>query len=490
MIFSVGLMAIAEDLAGRIPNDEAYVAERNASWLAIGRAFLKLDDFGSAFEALNLLTDYYAQVELRIAAAQWSGHHPESDAARDLLRDTVDHIESWEELISRRDLADLVKPICLVLGTEAVHAMSWRLRDPFTAGNVLVTLTGLLTDLGIRHETLRSAEELAKRVRSGNRDYALRWVVSAYESGGFEEDARRVRALMSQDLDLMNDFEAKLLRDAERVLKPLVPPDPDTPRLRLRRFLEYGYNDLRVFFLTECSEAGGLDDQEAEQLVNDEVFHRIAPPRPPSIYSDPSHFDLDSLTRSLFGRPICQRASDRSLIDGNGSLTIADLGSFINTLRDLFQGFGEIAPRFSPEQVDQGVWYLFGEPFWLVSQLVSGQIPSEQVIAITHAMYYPFRDYYLPMAELYSGTAFFMWWDNFSSGCKDPVLNATAIDVLRRILVLPHKACRDAALHGLNHLFPDPRASAIIETYLDNNRESMSKDEIVWAKLCKAGEAQ
>ena len=54
MILPVALLAIAEDLASRIPNDEAYAAERNVSWLAIGRAHLKLNDFGAAFEAFNV----------------------------------------------------------------------------------------------------------------------------------------------------------------------------------------------------------------------------------------------------------------------------------------------------------------------------------------------------------------------------------------------------------------------------------------------------
>jgi hypothetical protein len=90
----MGLLAIAEDLAGRIPHDDAYAAERNASWLAIGKAYLQLNNFEEAFEAFKLLTDPQAQAEFRIAAGRWTGEHPESDLARDLLRDTVNHVES------------------------------------------------------------------------------------------------------------------------------------------------------------------------------------------------------------------------------------------------------------------------------------------------------------------------------------------------------------------------------------------------------------
>jgi hypothetical protein len=488
MIFPAGLLEIAEDIAGQVPTSPEYSAERNACWLVIGKAFLQLDQFGNALNSLNHLTEREAQAEFRIAAAQWSGEHSESNEARDLLRDTVDHIEFWEDEISRKDLSDLVKTVCSVLGTDAVQVMPWKLKDKFSAGNVLVTLAQQLKDPGIRRETLRSAEEFAKSVPDGNRDYALRWVVSGYTHAGLEEDEQRVRSLMSRDLELMNELEAKMFRDAEIALRPLAPPEPDSHLLKLRRFLDYGYNDVRVFFLTECSETGGLNDPEAEQLVNDPEFRRIAPPRPPSIYTDPSNFDLESLSRSLFGRPVRQRNTDRDLIDGTGYLHIADWGRFVVTLRGLFNAFGEIASRFSPEQVDQGLWYLFGEPFWLGSEL-RAQIPPAEIRDLVRVMYRPFHDYYLKTADQYSESGFFMWWDNLSPLAGHPDVIDTALEVLQQILLLPHPACRNAALHGLNHLFSDPRAAAIIQSYLDQNREAMSQEEIDWVELCKAGGA-
>jgi hypothetical protein len=195
---------------------------------------------------------------------------------------------------------------------------------------------------------------------------------------------------------------------------------------------------------------------------------------------------LECLAASLFGRPKRQRDSDQDLIDGTGYLKISDWNSFVATLTDLFNNFGEIAPRFSPEQVDQGLWYLQGEPFWLSSESLS-EVNSAEITALTRAMYFPFRDYYLKVADRYSGSAFFMWWDSLSSLCRHPVAGEVAIDVLRQILDLPHQECRGAALHGLNHLFPDPRAARIIDEYLNRNRSMMSKEEIEYAEDCKAG---
>jgi hypothetical protein len=491
MISPAGLLVIAEDLTSRIPSDESYADERNACWLNIGKAHLKENDFDAASNVLGVLTDVAAQAELRVAAIRWSGNNPKNDPARDLVRNTVDHIERWEPLIYRNDLANLVNPICKVLGTNAVHSMSWKLQDPFTAGNVLVSLARLITDPGLRRETLRSAEEFAKSVRPGDRDYALRWVVAGYKSAGLEEDGQRARAQMSQDLELMNDSETKLLEQAEKALQLRVGPeaDPDTPLLRLRRFLNYRYNDLRVVFLIERAEAGGVDDAEIEQLISDSGFRHIAPARPPSIYNDPSHFTVRALARSLFDRAVLQRDDDWQLLAGKGFLEISDLGRFLATVKDLFRSFGEIAERFSPEQVDQGLWYLFGEPFWLASQLNAEEISAAQISELTQTMYYPFRDYYQNREPQYTGTAFYMWWDNLSLGYPNPVLETAAIAVLQEILALPNQGCRHAALHGLCHLFPDPRASSIIDRYVEENRASMSEEEIDWVKLCRAGQA-
>jgi hypothetical protein len=289
----------------------------------------------------------------------------------------------------------------------------------------------------------------------------------------------------------MNDSEAKILEQAEQALQLRVGPEPpaDTPLLRLGRFLTYEYNDLRVLFLIELAEAGGLDDAEVEHMISDPEFRRIAPPRPPSIYTDPSDFSVGDLSRSLFGRAVCQRGDDWSLLAGEGFLEISNLSQFLHTVKELFQNFGEIAEQVSPEQVDQGLWFLFCEPIWLTSHLRAPEIAAAQISELTQSMYYPFRDYYSKREPQYDGTAFYMWWDNCSFGYPNPLLETEAIAVLEKILALPNLGCRHAALHGLCHLFPDSRAASIIDRYLDENRASMTEEEVEWVKLCRTGEA-
>jgi len=491
MITPIGLLSIAEGFARRIPDDASYEDERDACWLSIGVAYLRQNEFDAAVRALERLTAPQAQARFRVAAVGWSGEHFENEAARELVRETVNNIESWEPLIYRSELTKMVKPICAVLGNEAVQAMSWKLKDPFTAANVLVSLSGVLQDPGVRRETLRSAEELAKGVRNGDRDYALRWVVSGYRNAGLEEDEQRARSEMSEDLELMNDTEAQMLATASEALQFRVgpEPEPDTPSLKLKRFLDYQYNDLRVLFLTELAEAGGVADPEIERALGSQAFQTIAPARPPSIYKDPSHYTVDGLAATLFGRPVRQVDDDRSYIDGDGDFWISDVSRFLSTVQELFQNFGELAAKFTPEQVEQGLWYLLSYPFALVQQLDTEGISSTQVVALTNSMYYPFSDYYSKRDQDYPGSAFFMWWDLFCSGRGNPVLDTAAIDVLQQILSLPNPACREAALHGLSHYGHVAQVVTIIDAFLDENRLWLSAEEIAWAERCRDGEA-
>ena len=94
MLTPVDLLAIAEGLAARIPRERDYAAERNACWLAIGEAWLKLDDFPSALRALRQLDDGDAQAQFRTAAGMWAGDHPNSQPACDLLRETLSLVDS------------------------------------------------------------------------------------------------------------------------------------------------------------------------------------------------------------------------------------------------------------------------------------------------------------------------------------------------------------------------------------------------------------
>ena len=98
------------------------------------------------------------------------------------MRNTVERISEWEPWLARMDITDLVSPIVRVMGEDGARVLARTLRDPFTSGNVLVTLAGQFSRPHERRPLLEEAERIAAGIRYGIRDFALRWVVQGYEA--------------------------------------------------------------------------------------------------------------------------------------------------------------------------------------------------------------------------------------------------------------------------------------------------------------------
>ena len=436
------------------------------------------------------------QAQLRIEAGRWVGEHPASAEGRDLLCDTVARTSAFEPWWSRRDVTDLVPIVAVVLGVEHVEAMAQQLTDPFTAGNVHVTLSYALTDPDAKREQLRKAEALATVVREGDRDFALRCVFEGYRQAGFNDDTERLRRLAAMDPEDLTRTERTVLANADSVLAradTILDRHPaDTLSDRLRRFMEYGFNDLKVMFLTDASRGGDLDDPEIEERVRSDAFQRIEPPRAPRLRSPMASLDADGLARLLFARPVCRHDDDKALLEGDdGCEHEHDEADFVRTLTELFEDFGKLAPPFSCEQVEQGLWFVLGEPLWLRDALLERRLPFESRKRCVQAMIRPFRDYYLPREASFSGDVFFMWWDLALSRIagQPSDIDEIAVDVIGQVLQLPAKGCQFAALHGLNHLHPNDAAAELVRRYLADHQGSLTVDEIAWVEACASGEA-
>lgn len=497
MLSPLELLDFAQNLAARIPRTSEYSEERNAAWLAVGTARLRLDDITNAQRALESIDDPRVQAPLRIETGKWAGEHQDSEIGRNILREMVSQISSFQCWLTPRDITDLVPSVFKVLGLEGVHLIARQLEDPFTAGNVHVMLSYQLSEAHARREQLLIAEKLAVNVPEGNRDWALRWVFHGYQRAGFMEDAERVRRLESKDPEEMTREEEALfaaagtcLADADR---SLAQTPPDVPVERLRRFLDYKFNDLKVIFLTDACLAGGVTDPEIEEQIHSESFLRIEAARPMRLTGDTSLLDAGGMARFLFGRPVCQHPADESLLRGEDNRdSDPNAVVLVRQMSGLFRDFERLAEPFSPEQIEQGLWFVFGNPFWLRNRLEEREVSSELREECLRSMINPFRDYYLHREDGFSGTGFYMWWDlllKFGSEENSSEIATISIDVLRQILQLPGKKCQFAALHGLNHMHPNPAAAAAVRQYLEEHRTSLTADEITWVEACAIGDA-
>ena len=496
MLSQADLLDLADALAARIPRNPDYALDWNRAWRTMASARLRVDDIASAQRAMNKVDEVCLQAQVRIEAALWTGQHPESAIGRDILGDTVARASAFEPWWSRRDVTDLVPIISGTLGVEQVDAMARQLKDPFTAGNVHVTLAYALSNPESKREQLRKAEALATIVREGDRDFALRWVFEGYRQAGFVEDAERLRRLAAMDPEDLTRNVRSFLAEAESVLAKadtnLERHPAGTLSDRLRRFMEYGFNDLKVMFLTDASRGGDLDDSEVEARVRSEAFQRVEPPRAPRLRSNMASLDADGLARLLFARPVCQHDDDKALLEGDDGCEYEhDEAAFVRALTELFEDLGRLAAQFSSEQVEQGLWFVLGHPFWLHDALVDRRLPLESRERCVRAMIHPFRDYYLPRDASFSGNVFFMWWDLALSRIADQPseIDEIAVDVIGQVLQLQAKGCQFAALHGLNHLHPNVAAAQMVRRYLAEHQASLTADEIAWVEACASGGA-
>jgi len=249
--------------------------------------------------------------------------------------------------------------------------------------------------------------------------------------------------------------------------------------------LQYGRNDLKVEWLVEQAGRGGLDDAKLEAELGSSGFLRIEPAHQPSIHGDPSSLGPEQFAAFYFARPLPIIESDGKILEGRSHDSIEiDAAGLVASATKLFLDFGSVH-GYSTEQIDQGLWFLFGHPHWLFNRLVSENVSRQLRQGCIESMLVPFRDYYQHLTV--APSAFFMWWDHFRDWDRHPEFIPVCRRVLEQMLALPDKKSQFAALHGFNHLRPDSEAPRIVQRYLDEHWAELTPEEVAWIEMCRDG---
>ena len=156
-------------------------------------------------------------------------------------------------------------------------------------------------------------------------------------------------------------------------------------------------------------------------------------------------------------------------------------------IAETFEQGGESLARFSDEQLDQGFWFLAGNtPPGFTNTLVDAQIPLpsrlralrsfvplfEQVMAIRCSPHIDLNeDGVNPL-----NSACVMWWDLLRfpllelpgpTESERALIHSEVLSIQRRLLAIPHDACRQSALHGLGHWARHyPQVAGIVDEFL------------------------
>lgn len=178
----------------------------------------------------------------------------------------------------------------------------------------------------------------------------------------------------------------------------------------------------------------------------------------------PTDLDFDRWVQHVFDHPVAQPPwyfqIDQETWDGEPLLTVQHVTR-------LFELPERLLKDYSPEQLEQGLWYLGGEGQPFMQALVDESVPWPVRQRGLHAIRTFYERFFAvacsdELGHLCRTTftpinrACYMWWDSFPS-YGNPMEPAhqeedqTILQVMTGVLDLSSEACRESALHGLGH---------------------------------------
>jgi hypothetical protein len=173
-------------------------------------------------------------------------------------------------------------------------------------------------------------------------------------------------------------------------------------------------------------------------------------------------------------------------------------------IAETFENSGQLLGRFSNEQLNQGFWFLLNN---ICSDFMLPLADSKFPLSLQHRVLRSFVPLFEEtMAPQCSpclshldepgtnalNSACYMWWDILPiDRCpKEPAraeFDSEVLVVLKRLLAIPHDACRESALHGLGHwTHYYPRVADIIDNFLSQT-PNLRPELTAYALSAKAG---
>jgi hypothetical protein len=181
----------------------------------------------------------------------------------------------------------------------------------------------------------------------------------------------------------------------------------------------------------------------------------------------------------------------------------------VDHMTALFSNFGQIATKYTIEQVDQGIWGILGANLRLYEFIFDPSIPLENRFACIRSIYHVNSDFVAHLqTELGPNlSGFFMWWDLILHGFwtsdkprfpgtwkgdtskLDPesrqILDVM-FETLQQILSVPDRESQKSVLHGLGHLH-HPGVHDEVQQFIDTRGSDF---RLEWLEQCRDGVCQ
>jgi hypothetical protein len=218
-------------------------------------------------------------------------------------------------------------------------------------------------------------------------------------------------------------------------------------------------------------------------------------------------FDLSALSYPeflafFFDRPVVGDEEQYDLFRAGIDYFVASNPTLVVVhLQKMCRTFGELTKVYSHEQLDQGLWAVFGAAISCEQFLFDPKVDLRLRIDCIESMYVPFRDVLAKSAVGKEDSFYFMWWDmilhtfwpsddykqdySVLSDDRKQIGEAMYLTLLK-ILALDHPGCQWSALHGLGHLH-HPLGWLAVRSYLDIHRNELTDNDARWLENCSIG---
>lgn len=217
-------------------------------------------------------------------------------------------------------------------------------------------------------------------------------------------------------------------------------------------------------------------------------------------------FDLSLLSYQqfldfFFDRPVVGDENEYDLFrSGIDSFVASNPATVVGRIQAMCRNLVELTKVYSHEQLDQGLWAVFGAGISCEQYLFDPTVDSTLRIDCIESMYLPFRDVAAHRPININESFYWMWWDmilhtfwlmsdtNDYSALNDDQkqLAETMYRTLSKILALNHRGCQWCALHGLGHLH-HPFVRQTVQSYLNVYRSQLSDEDVHWVEACRDG---
>ena len=264
--------------------------------------------------------------------------------------------------------------------------------------------------------------------------------------------------------------------------------------------LSYHRNDLKVEFLVDLAVAAG-DRAVAlpgpvSALLSSGRFLAVEPPSVPSAWSrDPSTMALEEFVAFLFERPVHRTPEEERFMmrhsDDDPWRSRRTEAASSSSTTELFERFGEIAPRYSVRAGQSGrSAYLMCSPYSCLPVLrprsVSRSRPPPPASARGVRVFYADYCRAAVMSPRATCDAFYLFWDEArrSRPAVESTVKPVILEAVTRVLDIDSPACQMAAIHGLDDLRPFPGVREVVQAFLDRHGTTLSPEVERYAHGC------